>query len=659
MSDKGWLTLSEASERSGISTRHLRRRCPRWKTMGLARQVTGRRGRPGWLVHQRADLRMMPVKDIFSNQDLRRYRQSDRAEAFRRLEVLQQWRAAVSTLMASGLTKDQATEQFCSSNSPCAGRTTLYRWDAAFRTSGITSLLPGYTTAGDTDVSDQAVKHFRQLYLDLRQPSVKACWQQVAHLAKQHGLAWFNSLRTCQAWVLRTFTKPELVLNRQGQGAYTAICAPYIQRDPDHHEGNECWIGDHHQLDLWCTYQGKLLRPWITAWQDMRSRVIVGWVLCPQPNQSTILAALRGAIVQHGPPVHCVIDNGKDYDSYAFTGTTKARRKKALAGGYLDEPHVKGLFGQLNITVTLTIPYSPQSKPIERTFRTIEDQFCRTFATYTGNSPAARPENLQAILQSSDAIPSFEDVQKKLTSYIDTVYHVTAHQGTGMDGRPPLEVLRQTQTTRRVMADNTVLDLLLQIWSQPFKVGKHGVRFRSVNYGSGMPELVALQGDLVRVAYDPADVSVITVWDLDGRLICRPRAAQLVAGTSDEALRAAMRQHRLIRKTLNNADRVRRHAHRDVSELAVAAAAQAAQDQLDNPLDAAEISILQPVRTDFDAALSADVNPFKKAVGDDTQLITEQDLFDQLSSPDQSQDNSRVDIDNALETQFLKLTDGQ
>ncbi len=648
-----FIDIHTASKRSGLTPRQIRRLCNEvYLSRGKAKLINTT-GRPVWQVAETADPRFNRVRlphHITAN--MREFREKDRDLAFKRLEILQLWESVITNKLNSGRSKVEATDEFLtefSDSLPIArvSRPTLYRWEKSFRREGIKGLLPRRVEVPEASISDDAIREFRKLYLDLRQPSVKSCYQQVCYLAGQNGWSWFNSLRACQRWVARSFTKPELILNREGKQAYDAVCAPYLQRDPEQFSGNECWVGDHHQMDLWCMYKDKLIRPWLTAWQDMRSRVITGWTLCPLPNQSTILLAFRSGCREFSPPAHVYMDNGKDYDSFTFTGTTKSQRKKALRKGYIDEGVVKGLFGQLGISVTFAIPYNPQSKPIERTFRTFEDQFCRTFTTYCGNSPFARPENLQDILNSGKGIPEFEDIEKKFNQYLEEVYHTAPHSGAGMENRSPIQVLRETQIIKRV-ADDRVLDLMLRIWSQPVTVGKHGIRFKNINYGSMQPEIISLQGRKVRIAYDPKDIAEVTVWDLDGKYICRAGAARLISGMTDEHLREAMRTKRQISRSLREADAHRGNAHRDISELAIAAAARDA----DIP-EGAEPAVLRPIKTDLDAALMQLAKPLKQAVGAEFG-ISDQDIFDNLTDDDSdSMESETININERL----LKLAD--
>ena len=649
-----FVDLQIASTRSGLTIRHLRGLCAElYGPRGQAR-LRNTDGKPHWEIDETADPRFARVKSPENlPADLRDCREADRQSAFARLELLNRCEAFVAERLREGVGRAEAMKFFSKQNRNSQikpSTTTLYRWQRRYRTAGLEGLLPQYIERETDGLSDEAVQLFRALYLDPRRPSIKGCHEQTLYMAKQHDWGWFRSLRACQRWVRSAFSKPELVLNREGQKAYNAECAPYLTRDPEQFAGNECWVGDHHQFDLWCLYQGKLIRPWLTAWQDMRSRVLTGWCLSAQPNQSTIMLAFRAGAATYGLPSQTLIDNGRDYGAYTFHGSTKPERKRrVLRAGYLDEGFVEGVFGQLGIAVTFAIPYNPQSKPVERTFRTIDDQFCRTFSTYCANSPQNRREDIQAVLAKTADIPTFDDVRTKFTEYVQTVYHATGHQGAGMEGRPPLEVLNETRVAKRV-ADERLLDLLLCVWSQPIIVGKHGVRFRNLNYGAALPELVALQGRRVRVAYDPDDVSAITVWDLDMRFVCR---AQAVTGTlTDEQLREGMRTKRHIQKSLRQADDVRHLVGRDVADLAIAARAQAARDRFGELPDPGEPAILTAVQTGLEGHLERALSRMARTGTDDLEGETR--LLDSLAGK-RGEDGRDDDIENRL----LKFVPGE
>ena len=92
------------------------------------------------------------------------------------------------------------------------------------------------------------------------------------------------------------------VLHREGLAAYEAKCAPYIEVDPDSVEPGQVWVGDHSEFNCWIRHAGRWVRPWVTAWEDYRSRAIVGYRISASPNQTTIMLAAKRAVEEHGPP---------------------------------------------------------------------------------------------------------------------------------------------------------------------------------------------------------------------------------------------------------------------------------------------------------------------------------------------------------------------
>src|SRR5207249_4534073 len=114
---------------------------------------------------------------------------------------------------------------------------------------------------------------------------------------------------------LANLPRSVVVKGRLGKEAHNNLCGPFHERDYTGLHSNQIWCGDHHPCDCIVTHQGKLVRPWLTAWQDMRSRKIVGAVIyAHDPNSTTVLAAFRVGALAHGVPDRVYIDNGKDYD---------------------------------------------------------------------------------------------------------------------------------------------------------------------------------------------------------------------------------------------------------------------------------------------------------------------------------------------------------
>jgi transposase InsO family protein len=429
---------------------------------------------------------------------------------------------------------------------------TLQRWIARYRDEGWTGLVDtrGRGSGDNGSISDEALEQFKSMWLDPRQPSVVMCLRNISYENRRQKKGWtIPNLRTMYNIISRRIPYPSQVLHREGFAAYEAKCAPYIQADPDSVEPGQIWVGDHHQFNCWIRHNGQWVRPWVTAWEDMRSRTITGFYISLSPNQTTIMLAMKKGVKAYGPPDSVKIDNGKDYDSEMWTGTTKAERKstpKALRKGYIDERNMAGLYGMMDIKVSFSIPYHPQSKLIERFFDTVDCQFTKTIATYCGKDSERKPEGLNDMLASQKVIAKAIDLEgfvKLFGQYVE-VYNNSSHSGVGMDGRSPLQVLA-TRTSKRIILDD-VLDLLMMVWSKELIVSKNGVLLKGVHFGQYNQDVMACQGKTVRLAYDPADLRRVYVYDaITRKLITEAEQNQFInygSAISETHVRNAQQQ---------------------------------------------------------------------------------------------------------------------
>jgi len=529
---------------------------------------------------------------------------------------------------------------------------TMRRWLRQYRTEGLLGLVDsrGGGKPPPETISPEAFGVFKAMYLTQQQRSVKMCWQNIRFINNEQQKLWrIPPLRTMQRLVIEQIPMFVRVLHREGKAAYEARCAPYVQIDPDSVEAGQVWVGDHSQFNCWVRHRGRWIRPWLTAWTDYRSRALVGWHVTAQPNQATILLAARRGLERYGPPESVKIDNGRDYDSEAWTGTTKARRR-ALKAGYLDEDMVAGLYAMMGVAVSFAIPYHPQSKPIERLFDTIDQQFTKTIATYCGKDTARRPEPLADLLKSDKAIAeahSLVELSEMFGRYAQ-VYNNAAHSGRGMDGRSPAQVL-SGRRTQRVLAAG-VLDLLMQIWSGELSVGKNGVKFNGMWYGQYNAELMVHQGKKVRVSYDPDDLRQVRVYDAATfRLVViaeQNRLIQYGAPVSDESLRTAMQQKGRALKIARAYKDSRLAANMDLTDLTL----RAMEDAGEEPPKQRPPATLKPVRTPLDDQVAEHVRrelrrTVRKAAGSEAKTVLDLD-FSALNERGPS--HAAIDFDLSL-----------
>jgi putative transposase len=600
----------------GINEGHLRRQCC------LGKMAGAKRTQQGWRIPIAADSRLSGIKSpeqLSLDVDLTDVPAHKRDEAIRRRGIIEMAEQFCAIACRNNIGRAMALQRF--SNDLQIPIRTLQRWLSDYRQRGIAGLIDsrGGQSFGEI-ISKEAWDLFLNMYLTQQRLSVKLCLNNVSYTAKNEKKNWtLPSLRTMQTYINDKIPYPVLVLHREGMAAYEAKCAPFIITDPDSVAPGAVWVGDHHQFNCWVQYRGQWVRPWITAWEDYRSRMMVGWHISANPNQTTILLAFKNGVAQYGPPESVKIDNGKDYDSELFTGQTKLERKRAISKGYIDEETVAGIYAMLNIRVSFAIPYHPQSKKIERWFDTLDMQFTKTMPTYCGKDSNRKPDDLVAYLKTEGAKRSAMTLETFVAAaerYID-IYNRTPHTGFGMDGIAPAEVLNRRTSVRAI--DKDTLNLLTQVWTGVQTVGKNGVKVKGLWYGQYNPELLAYQNKPVRVAYDPDDIRTVCVYDANTyKLVTIAEQVTLApyGQVDEETLREAMANKNRSKRIVKLARPAARVAVMSLADLTLEAAADKA---INKPIET--VRNVKPVRTPMDGQLKAHLqkqqqHKLRRAVGD-------------------------------------------
>jgi len=596
-----FIDLPTASARSGLSLRQLRRLCSAWQNQGLAqlrRPDAG--GRAEWYVREDADPRLARVK--FG--DAIRFNPQDVSDENRRLiahrrSLLSRYHTFLRGAYAEGLDRGEATEKFLRClelvDGVCLSAKTLWRWERRLSEFGVAGLADGRRDRPEPPADDdpfiEQVIHF---YLNSRKPDLTVCHRLALQLAAERG--WrAHSIHACRRRV-KSIEAATLALRRGGPEAFTNEAEPFVERDYSTLQSNEIWVSDHHQWDVLVNDGGKLVRPWITAWQDMRSRKIVGYcVFCNDPNSDTILTSFRAAVLEHGLPSKVYIDNGKDYDSYALNGRTKKDRWRKRSIRVALDPQRAGVFGLLDIGVIHAQKYHGQSKVLERWFGTMERDTV-IWPTYTGNKPANKPHDLQLQIERGNA-PAFADFAAWVDKLIASL-NATPSKADGLDGRSPDQSwLEQLVTKRTATAEQ--LDVYCLRATKPVKVGQNGVRYHGLRYGAYDPSLSRMQGREVVLRIDERDVSRVQVWSADGKFVCVATANQKLPANADaQELRAALAAKRKASRQIKDFYQNKPRLAEDLSDLMFRGRAQksAAAAQLPPPS-------IKPVRGQLDDQL--------------------------------------------------------
>jgi transposase InsO family protein len=474
------------------------------------------------------------------------------------------------------------------STTPELTRSTLSRWAAAAGSGDPLDLLDGRRSnrgGAAVPVCPELWKRFCELYLTIQARPLTLCWQIVAAETDAHraDCPHGDACRWPGLQAIRKRVRAELPPNksdyyRLGQREWDRKWGPRMRRDYDAWRSNQLWTGDFHEFDVFCRrseHDWTIVRPLLSAFLDLRSRFCPAWHICESENQDTVLLAFRRGVESVGPPQQAVIDNGKPYRAYGVSGGRPCRKRKIE-----DERYVRSVFGALGVEVHFAIPYNPDSKPIERWFRTVEEDFGICYASYCGGD--LRSERFKAASKLAkehpEKCPTVAELAAAFGQWLET-YHARPHSGDGMGGLSPRCAFEKFDPVPKVILPDGLLDLLLMRVTQPVKVTRYGVRYRGIEYGANDPRLFGLQGQEILLRIHPEDAGYVVVCDLEGRPICRATNNQLAltgAGQEHvaEGMRARKRAHKLARQVFEGGTRA---ARQTVTEAAISAKLKASQ----------------------------------------------------------------------------------
>jgi putative transposase len=407
--------------------------------------------------------------------------------------------------------------------------TALYEKLKAFERQGVLGLIDN--RGGSRNVSEwpqEAKAYLSQLYLNINQPPLSWCIKELKKKARDEGWKLPKSDSPFYHFI-DAIPQQTKDYHRKGERYWREHYIPPVLRDYESMHPGELYVADHQQINVAVRHpSGKVIFPWFSGWSDMRSRKIVGWHLDIIPSGDTVNISLKRAIESCGVPKNVVLDNGRDYSSIRFTGGVKKRFRFKV-----NETEFTGIYKLLNIEPHFCIPGNPQSKPIERWFWTQEIQFQKAFPTYRGNNVMNRPEGVDARIKDSKYVMDWNEFLGRLEDYIHDYNQNHQHRGHGMDGRTPNELWDEYFSSHAQRRVSPASLRLLMMKSRKVKVGRIGVNAFSNFYRS--ERLLDFVGEWVVYRYDPADLSKIHVYNLDGGFLCIAQRVHRKAWNDEEA----------------------------------------------------------------------------------------------------------------------------
>ena len=302
----------------------------------------------------------------------------------------------------------------------------------------------------------------------------------------------------------------------------------YQKRDWSLMPVNGCWITDGKSLDMKVAHpvHGRPFTPELTLVLDGRTRYCVGWSLALSENVVAVADAYRYAMKHHGKPLMAYSDNGG--------GETN----KTL------DADITGIFSRMGIDHPTSIPGRPQSRGIiERLNKVIPRRIAMAFETFNGISADREsvrmtdrqiqsavnalekgrelsPVQLNAIRK----LPTWQQLLDVIAEEVDKYNHQHEHSEL-----PKFNGRHMTPAAYRKLALEqegdeieylTDVELSHAFMPEVVRTAQQGwISLMNNDYFSH--DLINVDKEEVRVAFDIHDASEVIIRRMDGTFVCK------------------------------------------------------------------------------------------------------------------------------------------
>lgn len=445
------------------------------------------------------------------------------------------------------------------------------------RSDWLAALVPAYTGGVKTaELSIEAWDYFKADFLRLEAPTAAACYERLQRIACERNWS-VPSIKTLQRRVEQDIPLSLQVLARQGVDALKAFY-PAQERDRSVFHALEAVNADGHKFDVFVKWpDGEITRVVMVAWQDLHSGKVLSWRVDKTENTDSVRLSFGDLVEQNGLPDHVYLDNGRGFASKWMTGGTPTRYRFKVRE---DEP--TGILTALGITVHWATPYHGQAKPIERAFRDLAEYIAKHPAlagAYTGNSPAAKPENY-----GSHAVP-LDKFLHIVDQEIKAHNARTGRRSAVCSGRSFNETFAESyerSIIRKATAEQRRLWLLAaEGVTASRENGTISLEVERRNrYWS--PAVSAYAGQKLVVRFDPQQLhEAVHVYTLDGRYIGQAECTSRAGFNDSQAAREHGRARRQFRRATQ--DQLAAQRRMSVAEAAALLPEVKEEDQLPHP----------------------------------------------------------------------------
>lgn len=310
-------------------------------------------------------------------------------------------------------------------------------------------------------------------------------------------------------------------------GSAALVYECFQKRDWSQMPVNGCWIADGKSLEMKVAHpdHGRPFTPELTMIIDGRTRFITGWSLALSESVIAVADAYRYAMKRHGKPLFVYSDNGG--------GETN----KTL------DADVTGIFSRLGIDHPTSIPGRPQSRGIiERLNKGVPRRVAMQFETYNGST--ADPEHaritaraIQSAVKAQEngreltpvqrtalgKLPSWQQLLDAIAHEVDTYNNTHEHSELPKRNGRHLTPAAFRRAVLEAEGDEieylTDVELREAFMPEMVRTAQRGwVRLFNNDYFS--EQLITVDGEAVRVAFDIHDPQEVIVRRMDGSFVC-------------------------------------------------------------------------------------------------------------------------------------------
>lgn len=326
----------------------------------------------------------------------------------------------------------------------------------------------------------------------------------------------------------------------------------------------EVVMGDEHTFDCWVSYKcpnGKLIaiRPKLVAWIDVRSRAILGDVICKDANSDILKESLLKMLTSYigGVPKYLCIDNGKDYTAETMTGRKRSDRGSRCFDIEFDTK-TKGFYSSIGIEeVHRSLPYSPWDKAaIERFFGGVCSRFTKWMGSYTGTLTGSKTEakvkkDIKKMLENGELL-TMEAFYDLWSHWLEENYMNRVHTALkGEEYKTPKSMFLNGDRYFKPAPPRAQLVALMQE-QRSVRVYNTGINMFGQYYRS--VELAAYIGSHVTIKYDKRDVTSIFIYDEKAHFICEAQCQELLR-IAPHVPQKALEEHIKMQKQQLKGDR--------------------------------------------------------------------------------------------------------